>query len=41
MDVNDQILLIHWIDAPDDVDIESASETIAHQFERTLKGFVK
>lgn len=41
VDVNDQILLIHWIDAPEDVDIESASETIARQFERTLKGFVK
>ena len=41
VDVNDDILLIHWIDAPPDIDIEGATATIARQFERTLKGFVR
>ena len=41
VDVTGQTLLIHWIDAPPDVDIDSATETISRQFERTLKGFVK
>jgi multicomponent Na+:H+ antiporter subunit E len=41
VDVNDQTLLIHWIDVPADVDIDKATETITRQFERTLKGFVK
>ncbi len=41
VDVNDDILLIHWIDAPPGVDIEGATETITRQFERYLKGFVR
>lgn len=41
VDVIGETLLIHWIDAPDDVDIESATETITRHFERTLKGFLK
>jgi multicomponent Na+:H+ antiporter subunit E len=41
VDVKDQILLIHWIDAPPDIDIERATETITRHFECTLKGFVK
>ncbi len=41
VDVGDDSLLIHWIDAPPDVDIEGATEAITQQFERYLKGFVK
>jgi multicomponent Na+:H+ antiporter subunit E len=41
VDVGDDTLLIHWIEAPDDIDIEGATRTITHRFERYLKGFVK
>lgn len=41
VDVKDEILLIHWIDAPAGIDIEGATETITRQFERYLKGFVR
>jgi len=41
VDVGDDILLIHWIDAPPDIDIEEATQVITRQFERYLKGFVK
>ncbi|MGD8908145.1 MAG: Na+/H+ antiporter subunit E [Chromatiales bacterium] len=41
VDVSDGTLLIHWIDAPDDIDVEGATRAIIHPYERTLKGFVK
>jgi multicomponent Na+:H+ antiporter subunit E len=41
VDVSDGTLLIHWIDAPEEIDTEDATKAIIHRFERTLKGFVK
>lgn len=41
VDVGEQTLLIHWIDAPAGIDIEEATERLARRFERYLKGFVK
>ena len=41
VDVQNEILLIHWVDSPPDNDIETATRTITHKFEQHLKGFVK
>jgi multicomponent Na+:H+ antiporter subunit E len=41
VDVGDDTLLIHWIDAPEGIDIEGATKAIILRFERYLKGFVK
>jgi multicomponent Na+:H+ antiporter subunit E len=41
VDVRGERLLIHWIDAPPEIDIESATREITSRFEQHLKGFVK
>ena len=41
VDVREERLLIHWIDAPPNIDIEGATREITSAFERHLKGFVK
>ena len=41
VDVEDDLLTIHWIDCPPDIDLESATRTIAAGFERHLKRFVR
>jgi multicomponent Na+:H+ antiporter subunit E len=41
VEVADGALLIHWIDAPPDIDIEGATRAIIQPFEHYLKGFVK
>ncbi len=41
VDVGEDTLLIHWIDAPPEIDIDGATQAITQQFERYLKGFVK
>lgn len=41
VDVRGERLLIHWIDAPPGVDLESATREIAGRFETHLRGFLK
>jgi len=41
VDVQGEKLLIHWIDAPPDIDIEGATREIVSAFEKHLKGFLK
>jgi len=41
VDVQGDKLLIHWIDAPPDIDIEGATREIVSAFEKHLKGFLK
>lgn len=41
VDVGEETLLIHWIDAPDDIDIEGATQIITQKFEHHLKGFLR
>ncbi|MCU7860689.1 MAG: Na+/H+ antiporter subunit E [Candidatus Thiodiazotropha sp. (ex Lucinoma kastoroae)] len=41
VDVQDQTLLVHWVDAPPGIDIENATRKITTKFERHLKGFLK
>jgi multicomponent Na+:H+ antiporter subunit E len=40
VDIVDDLLLVHWIEAPDDVDIEAATHKIAAGFEKHLAGFL-
>jgi multicomponent Na+:H+ antiporter subunit E len=41
VDVRGERLLIHWIDAPPGIDLETATREIAGKFETHLKGFLK
>ncbi len=41
VDVRDDRLLVHWIDAAPGVDMDSATRAIAASFERHLSGFLK
>ena len=41
VDVREDRLFIHWIDAPPGIDIEGATREITSKFEHHLKGFVK
>lgn len=41
VDVDDDALLVHWIDCPPGTDVESATQDIAAGFERHLRGFVE
>ncbi|MEJ2693434.1 MAG: Na+/H+ antiporter subunit E [Candidatus Thiodiazotropha sp.] len=41
VDVGEKTLLIHWIDAPDGIDIEGATQAITQKFEHHLKGFLR
>jgi multicomponent Na+:H+ antiporter subunit E len=41
VDVIGDIIKVHWIDCPPDIDIDEATESIVHGFEHHLKGFLK
>lgn len=41
VDVEDDLLTIHWIDCPPDIDMEAATAAIAGDFERHLRRFVR
>ncbi len=41
IDVEDDLLTIHWIDCPPDIDLESATAAIATDFEIALQRFVR
>lgn len=41
VDVEDDTLLVHWIDCPPDSDMAEATRVIAGQFERRLRGFLR
>jgi multicomponent Na+:H+ antiporter subunit E len=41
LDVEDDLLTIHWIDCPPDIDLETATAVIAADFERHLRRFVR
>lgn len=41
VDVYDNRMLVHWIDCPDDLDIEATTKTVVSKFEDYLKGFVE
>lgn len=41
VDVEDDLLTIHWIDCPPDIDLDTATQAIAAGFERYLKRFVR
>lgn len=41
VDVEDDLLTIHWIDCPPDIDMAAATAAIAGDFERHLRRFVR
>ncbi len=41
VEVYGETMLVHWIDAPADIDLEGATEAIVRPFERYLQGFLK
>ena len=41
VDVEDDVLLVHWVDCPPDADIAAVTQTIAGGFERHLRGFLQ
>jgi multicomponent Na+:H+ antiporter subunit E len=41
VDVEDNTLLVHWIDCPPDSDIAAATQAIAGHFEHHLRGFLR
>lgn len=41
VDVNDNRLLVHWVDCRPGTDLEQATRAIAAGFERHIKGFLK
>jgi multicomponent Na+:H+ antiporter subunit E len=41
VDVEEDRLLVHWIDCPAGTDVEEATRLIAAEFEKYLKGFVR
>ena len=41
VDVEDDALLVHWIDNPPDADTAAATQAIAGHFERYLRGFLQ
>lgn len=41
VDVDDDVLTVHWIDCPPGTDIGAATAAIADGFERHLRGFLK
>jgi len=41
VDIEDDTLIVHWIDCPPDSDLAAASEAIAGQFDRRLRGFLR
>ena len=41
VDVQDDLILVHWIDCPPGIDTDRATRRIAATFERHINGFVK
>jgi len=41
VDMQENRLLVHWIDCPEGTDLAAATRTIAEGFEHHLKGFIK
>jgi multicomponent Na+:H+ antiporter subunit E len=41
VDVEDDRILVHWIDCPPELDQEAATRAIAAHFERHLRGFLR
>ena len=41
VDVEEDAILVHWIDCPEGMDINQATQDIAEDFEYYLKGFLK
>lgn len=41
VDVNENRLLVHWIDCPENTDLDAITHTIVSKFENYLKGFVR
>jgi multicomponent Na+:H+ antiporter subunit E len=41
VDMQDDRILVHWIDCPPDMDLERATQAIAAGFERHISGFLK
>ena len=41
VDIEDDALLVHWIDCPPDSDMAAATQAIAGDFERHLRGFLQ
>ena len=41
VDVQDERILVHWIDCPPEIDVEQATRAIAASFERHISGFLK
>ena len=41
IDVEDDTLIVHWVDCPPDADAEAATRAIAGDFERHLRGFLE
>jgi len=41
VDIEDDALLVHWIDCPPDTDIAASTQAIAGDFERHLRGFLQ
>ncbi len=40
VDVDDGQILVHWIDAPADIDTQAATQIIAADFEKHIRGFL-
>ncbi|MEW8626953.1 MAG: Na+/H+ antiporter subunit E [Candidatus Thiodiazotropha sp.] len=40
VDVQDQVLLVHWVDSPPGSDLASTTQAITSKFEQHLKGFL-
>lgn len=41
VDLQDDRILVHWVDCPPGTDLEGATRAIAESFERHIKGFLK
>ena len=41
VDLQDDRILVHWVDCPPGTDLEGATRAIAHSFERHISGFLK
>jgi len=41
VDVQEDRILVHWVDCPPDADLEAATTAIAHSFERHISGFLR
>jgi len=41
VDIEDDRILVHWVDCPPGTDLEAATQRIADGFERHIRGFLK